>query len=263
MSFDRKKKDYQDKLLSAKDGAEAFAVLGHIFEDFGFDQSYYSFGAVQHAPGRLNDLMLKKIVILQSSLSKSRENYFNDDYNPNRKFDKDPNLLPFHYGNENPYISGLGFVEQGLLTLDEKHLQFVKSSSDAMGAASIVFPVMTPETNRVPSGSMTILSDLTGLELEKSTTELMKYAPDLIDLFVEKAAPLTMELMQRDIGLTPREKECLQYIASGFRTSDIAHHLNRSKSMIDRHVASARIKLRARTLPEAVARALNHKLIEL
>lgn len=263
MNITQKNKDYRDLLIGRKTGEAAFAAICDIFKLYGFDEVYYSYGAVNNAPGKLNNLKLKKIIILQSSMNSARERYFECEYNANRKFDKDPSLLPFYHGNETPFISGLGYIEQGLLKPDERHLPFIQKSSDIMGSGSIIFPVMTPETNRIPSGSLTAISNLRGPELEKETSELMLHIPELIDLFIEKTTLITTKKMQKEIGLSAREKECLQYIANGFRTADIAHHLNRSKSMIDRHVASARVKLRARTLPEAVARALSHRIIEL
>jgi DNA-binding CsgD family transcriptional regulator len=263
MSSTQECKNFRDHIASQKSGESAFSALCDIVKSYGFDEIYYSYGALKNAPGLLNDLKLEKIIILQSSISDEREEYFKSDYNPNRKFEKDPSLLPFHYGRQNPFISGLGYVEEGLLKIDDSHMPFMQQSSDIMGSGSVILPVMTPETKRVPSGSLTVISNQTGHKLVKATTEMMRFLPKLVDLFIEKAVPLTTRTMQAEINLTAREKECLQYIANGFRTTDISEHLNRSKSMIDRHVASARIKLRARTLPEAVARALSHKIIEL
>ncbi len=242
---------------------DGFHAITKIFKEFGFTQTTYSYGSVVNAPGHKNDLKLEKIVTTHSTLQKSRYDFYTGEYNFRRLFDVDPAITPFHHGNDIPFISGLHFSENGMLDPEPQAQQFVEMKSDAMGGAQLVFPVMTPATSRVPSGSITANSDLQGLKLKKATRQIMSIMPELIDIFVEKAAPFTNDLIVEGFGVTPREKECLQYMARGYRTIDIADQLGRSKSMIDKHVINARNKLQARSLAEAIARALQFKIIEL
>jgi LuxR family transcriptional regulator, activator of conjugal transfer of Ti plasmids len=62
--------------------------------------------------------------------------------------------------------------------------------------------------------------------------------------------------------LSPREVACLQWIVRGKSTWDIADILNISRRTVVFHIENAKRKLRAVSLPQAVATALYHKLIE-
>lgn len=56
--------------------------------------------------------------------------------------------------------------------------------------------------------------------------------------------------------LTNREKDCLRYLAEGLRQDAIADALGLARVTVEMHLRSARRKLGARTLAEAVARSL-------
>ena len=62
-------------------------------------------------------------------------------------------------------------------------------------------------------------------------------------------------------NLSPRERECLQFVASGMRVAEIAHRLALSEKTVDLHLANARKRLGARTRDEAVARAVMARAI--
>ncbi|GGY41217.1 helix-turn-helix transcriptional regulator [Parvularcula lutaonensis] len=62
-------------------------------------------------------------------------------------------------------------------------------------------------------------------------------------------------------ALTARERECLTLTAMGSRVADIAHRLALAEVTVSVHLRTARQKLGARTLPEAVAKALTAGLI--
>ena len=64
-------------------------------------------------------------------------------------------------------------------------------------------------------------------------------------------------------GLSRREVACLQWTACGKTTWDIGETLGISRSGVAWHLRSARRKLGAATLSQAVAAALKRKLIEL
>jgi DNA-binding CsgD family transcriptional regulator len=56
--------------------------------------------------------------------------------------------------------------------------------------------------------------------------------------------------------LSPRERDCMTYVASGLRTARIAEKMHISEVTVDMHLRNAREKLRARTTAQAVARAM-------
>jgi LuxR family transcriptional regulator, activator of conjugal transfer of Ti plasmids len=63
--------------------------------------------------------------------------------------------------------------------------------------------------------------------------------------------------------LSPREIACLQWLALGKTMWDISEILGISRRTVVFHLENARYKLNAVTLPQAVAHALAHRLIEL
>jgi len=56
--------------------------------------------------------------------------------------------------------------------------------------------------------------------------------------------------------LTPREREALSLLAGGFMNARIAEVMGISEATVAKHLLSARLKLRAKTREEAVARAV-------
>jgi len=64
------------------------------------------------------------------------------------------------------------------------------------------------------------------------------------------------------IGLSPREKEALEWIAAGRRPDQVAHLMNIGYRTVDKYINSAKRKLKARTRDQAVAKALIFKVIE-
>ena len=56
--------------------------------------------------------------------------------------------------------------------------------------------------------------------------------------------------------LTPRERDCLAFVAEGHRTAEIAHRLGIAETTVEFHLANARRSLGARTRDHAVALAL-------
>ncbi len=65
------------------------------------------------------------------------------------------------------------------------------------------------------------------------------------------------------IELSPRERECLLWVAKGFRTDQISDRLYLTNDTINEYISNARKKLTAKTRSEAVARALSLGLINL
>lgn len=59
-----------------------------------------------------------------------------------------------------------------------------------------------------------------------------------------------------DRGLSPRERDCLQFVADGKRHEAIAHALGLARVTVDLHLRGARKKLEARTLTQAVAKGV-------
>ena len=59
-----------------------------------------------------------------------------------------------------------------------------------------------------------------------------------------------------------REQRCLEMIARGLRVQAIANEIAVARVTVEMHLKSARDKLEAATLPQAVARAIELKEID-
>ncbi len=65
-----------------------------------------------------------------------------------------------------------------------------------------------------------------------------------------------------DAKLTPRQRECLTWVAAGCTSKEIARRLGLSPKTVDLHLAAALERLDARTRSEAVGQAIRRGLIQ-
>jgi len=63
--------------------------------------------------------------------------------------------------------------------------------------------------------------------------------------------------------LSPREAQCLVLLAKGLRVDAIAHSFGTDPKTVEKQIASARVKLGAATVPQAVAVAISNNLLQL
>lgn len=63
--------------------------------------------------------------------------------------------------------------------------------------------------------------------------------------------------------LSKREKECLNLLAGGLRYQQIAFELGTSVRTVEKQISSARIKLKAHTIPHAIAIAIENALVRI
>lgn len=63
------------------------------------------------------------------------------------------------------------------------------------------------------------------------------------------------------VCLSPREKECLTWLAVGMRPDQIASRLSIGGKSVEKYIASAKVKLKAATRDHAVAKAILFNLI--
>lgn len=79
------------------------------------------------------------------------------------------------------------------------------------------------------------------------------------------ASAFDIRLRENHMGevyrLSERERECLLWLAAGYRRQQIAFKLNTSDRTVEKQIESARRKLKAATVPQAVAIALTYNLI--
>lgn len=91
-------------------------------------------------------------------------------------------------------------------------------------------------------------------------------APHLVALAHVLHVGMSGELLRRRVGAAPlsgRERDCLQGVARGLRIGQIADRLTLAQVTVNLYLKNARRKLAARTLPEAVAKALLYQQISI
>jgi len=62
-------------------------------------------------------------------------------------------------------------------------------------------------------------------------------------------------------SLTTKQRDCLAYVADGFRTTEVAHKLGISEATVELHMRNARMRLNAKTRDQAVAIAVRLGII--
>ncbi|MBZ4021506.1 hypothetical protein CKO11_03420 [Rhodobacter sp. TJ_12] len=82
-------------------------------------------------------------------------------------------------------------------------------------------------------------------------------ASNLLDVAVREARPNLL------VRLTPREIDCLSWLAHGLRPKEICWRLGISEKTFEKYITSAKAKLKSRTRDQALAKAVLLKLLPL
>ncbi len=88
------------------------------------------------------------------------------------------------------------------------------------------------------------------------------YAEDILTICAMLDAGMRKTHLREIIDLSPRERECLTWIAAGLRTDQVARRLKISDGSVEKYVKNARKKLKAASRDQAVATALIFGLIQ-
>jgi DNA-binding CsgD family transcriptional regulator len=155
------------------------------------------------------------------------------------------NLLPYHWG------------EAQVASLDDPAMRRAADETREAGlSAAICVPMAGAFDPTRPVAGMTLGSTLSEAELSRLTAGIGSHIVALAHAFhTLSLGALTRERMGIP-PLTSRERDCLSYVAQGLRQDSLAWRMGLSRATVEMHLGNARRKLKARTLPEAVARAL-------
>lgn len=133
----------------------------------------------------------------------------------------------------------------------EEILNFMKS---AIGlGAGVGYPVFSPDGTRIGGinlGFGASLEDLENLPANALLESMMAATAAHTKIHALRNTDET------PCELSPRERECLLYLAAGLRTKEISHKLNLSDATVAFHINNAKRKLGADTREQAVARAV-------
>ncbi|MET0274472.1 MAG: LuxR C-terminal-related transcriptional regulator [Phenylobacterium sp.] len=170
---------------------------------------------------------------------------------PHVAFVREGRLAPYRWGE-----SVLPRIEDGATR------EVIKMTVDAGLRGQVNVIMADPFGRGVPMSGMTLGSSLREAEFFRAIagreTELVSLAHLFNSLSIGEA--------RREIAgvkpLSKRERECLGQVAAGRRIDAIADSLGLARVTVELHLRRARRKLRAATLPEAVARGLVFREID-
>lgn len=229
-------------LIAAKTPRARFAVLTKGLAALGLDTINYGvFG-----PGS-QDLMDTEIRFLTTM----RDDWMDYYYDRNLAT-RDSHVLRILAGKITPYVWGESVISQ----LERPERETALEGVEAGLRSTLCVPLTGPRDAFSPVGAINLGSSLPEAEFRQIFSEHGATLISIAHLF--HTASLS-EVWRERAGCEPlsgRERDCLQYVAKGLRHDAIAHVLGLARITVEVHLRSARQKLGAQTLSEAVAKAL-------
>jgi len=158
------------------------------------------------------------------------------------------NVLPFLWSN---YLN--------TISLSQTQLQFFDEAKEFSLEDGIAIPIHDLKGG---FASVTLVSDMNPLELSKLFAESRELIYSLALTFHSYMGDLKPSLT-KSASLTPREKECLQWSASGKSSWDISQILKVSERTVVFHIENAKKKFNVRTRQQAIVQAISSKEIQI
>lgn len=223
--------------------------LWRVTEGFGRSQGFPRFGCAFAEVGRVGSLDTPKV---RTNCSEGRV----DVWTAGKLYARDPavqracsSFAGFCWGVD--YLPTKGN--------DPKLRTFYREL--AASAARSMYVVPLPRVARGAFGIGILCNDMSQSEFERHVAE----RSGLLTLAMIYADRRMIELQglekRSEIGLLPREAECLEWLADGLDVAQTAKRMGLSVGMVETNLAAAKRKLRAETREQAIAIALRYRLI--
>lgn len=242
---------YAVEAMQAAPTAQArFAVATRVLGDLGIDQVNYGFfdpDAASHAEAE---------VVFLSTMRSDWLTYYYD----RELHQLDPHVTLVRQGNVLPYRWGDAQVEA---IADEQALVTAEETREAGLRSALCVPMTGPFDPRRAVAGMTLGSSLGEAELARRVGADAPYLTALAHVFHNLSLGSLLREKAGAGELSPRERECLSFVAAGLRPDRIAERLGLARATVDLHLTNARRRLKARTLAEAVAKAMTYGQLRL
>lgn len=230
-------------VLSAADPVTRFAALSSTLGQIGFDQINYGFFDPEAARRDQAE------IIFLSTMSESwLAHYF-----ANALQLTDPHVMKVLAGNLTPYVWG---ETQMQALADPRLLSTARGIEEAGQRSAICIPLASPFAPAVPVAGITMGSSMHERDLAGVMGGHAWRLDSLVHLFHHMSLGGLHRLHMGLEPLTVRERDCLRYAADGLLQEAIAHRLDLARVTVETHLRNAKRKLKARTLSQAVARAI-------
>ncbi len=230
--------DFNEQLSGLSDPADIWAATCRFYESFGFDGLIYLDVDGVHTDMRttLPDWWLS--------------HYHEENY---QEIDPFVGMCCATYGS---IKTGAAYVERyDELSTEQRKLVLEAGETGFVAGFSSTFRLANPGG----AGGWNILSSAGAREVggifEEHGESLL-----LASFFARQALAANVSYLDRDI-LSKREAECLQWLASGLRTQQIADKMSLQPVTIEFHIRNARRKLGAATREQALAIAISNSLV--
>jgi DNA-binding CsgD family transcriptional regulator len=122
--------------------------------------------------------------------------------------------------------------------------------------SALCVPLVSPYDPFTPVGGITLGASLSEADFKAVVSEHGATLTSIAYLFHNSCIRQLWHERKGGISLSPRERDCLRYIAHGKRQDAIAHLMGVARVTVEMHLRAARLKLHAQTLNEAIAKAL-------
>lgn len=228
-----------EKLPDGMSSGDAWVVSSRFFESFGFDKLIYI------------DQSLAGLSMF-TTFPESWTSHYRDS-----GYEKIDPFFAYCCATSIPMGTGVDFLsDYPFLSAPERRL--IHEAGEAGMRAGMTCTVR--KAGASGAGGWNLGSSLPRFDIDKIFSE----HGDLLRLaafFAHERLQAALEVEQRDIELSPREMECLLWVAQGLRSKQIAGKLGLKPVTVELHLKNARIKLRASTREQAIAIALLNGLI--
>jgi DNA-binding CsgD family transcriptional regulator len=232
-----------DAVLAADGPAESFEALATGLRGLGFDQINYGYfdpAAAERENAR---------VLFLSTMSRSWLQH----YAENDRHLTDPHVVKVRQGNLQPYK----WSRPEVLRIADRRVRSTAHEIEEAGlAASICVPLAAKHSVRMPVAGITLGSSLSEADLLDNIGGQMPLLIGLAHMFHGLSLG---ELWREGLGtksLTPRERDCLHYLAAGLRQDRIAEKMGITLVTVELHLRNARRSLKAATNAQAIARGI-------
>lgn len=233
-------------VVAAETAEGRWTALTHGLAELGFDQINYAF--LDFATYSRMDARG------DPAMSTMRDDWLS--YYVERQYDLDDDVVAHvRTGRSDPKFFRLSRTDHF------RHRTIAEEAREAGLQAGLLTPLPGPWGNLLPAAGIVMGSSLGEDEAARIAHD---HAPDLIALAHLVHTSMSGELLRLRAGspaLSPRERDCLQMISSGLRVAQIADRLTLADVTVHLHLRQARKKLMARTLPEAVSKAMLYRQI--
>lgn len=232
----------EDLRLAA--GAEArFTVLTEGLGKLGLDIVNYGFFDAQAAE------LVRADIQFMSTMRDDWMTYYYD----SALGETDVHVQRVVAGKITPYT----WMESDMRRLDAKaERKTALEGAEAGLRSALCVPLASPLDPFSPVAGITLGSSMNEADFRKVTAE---HGATLLSIaYLFHNASIRQVWRERAGGkrLSNRERDCLSHLADGKRHDAIAHLLGLARVTVEAHLTSGRRKLGARTLNEAVAKAL-------